>query len=65
MYTGRQARGGKGGKVVRRVEEATMAKSSKHLMDRTLVDAVWTDTGNLFGATRKVESGSDMRGHLV
>lgn len=65
MYTGGQAGGGKGGKVVRRVEKATVAESSEHPVDRALVDAVWTDTGDLFGATRKVEGGSDMRGHLV
>ena len=65
MYTSGQAGGGKGGKVVRRIEAATMAESSEQLVDRTLVDAVWTDAGDVFGATRKAESGSDMRGHLV
>lgn len=65
MYTGGQAGGGKGRKVVRRVEETTVAESSEHLVDRALVVAVWTDTGDVFSATRKVESRGDMRGHLV
>ncbi|OAQ34787.1 MFS general substrate transporter, partial [Linnemannia elongata AG-77] len=56
MYTGGQAGGGKGRKVVRRVEETTVAESSEHLVDRALVVAVWTDTGDVFSATRKVES---------